>query len=82
MKDYKGYLVCDDYSGYNRLRKEHPDIKLTRCWAHARRRFAEIVKDIPKENKQSSKAYKILLVIEKLFEIETKKEYTETTTTT
>ena len=72
LKDYKGYLVCDDYSGYNRLRKEHPDIKLARCWAHARRRFTEIVKDIPKENKQSSKAYKILLAIEKLFENEAK----------
>ena len=33
----------------------------------------QVQKDIPKENKQSSKAYKILLPIEKLFEIETKK---------
>lgn len=72
LNDYKGYLICDDFSGYNRLRKEHPDIKLARCWAHARRRFAEIVKDVPKENKQNSKAYKILLAIEKLFENETK----------
>ena len=72
LKDYKGYVICDDFSGYNRLRKEHPDIKLARCWAHARRRFADIVKDMPKENKQKSIAYKILLAIEKLFENESK----------
>ena len=72
LKDYKGYVICDDFSGYNRLRKEHPNIKLARCWAHARRRFADIVKDMPKENKQKSIAYKILLAIEKLFENESK----------
>lgn len=72
LKDYKGYLVCDDFSGYNRLAKENTNIKLARCWAHARRRFADIVKDMPKENKKDSKAYEILLSIEKLFENEKK----------
>lgn len=72
LKDYKGYVICDDYAGYNRLRKENPNIKLARCWAHARRRFADIVKDMPKENKPKSIAYKILLAIQKLFENESK----------
>lgn len=72
LKNFNGYLVCDDFSGYNRLVKENPNIKLARCWAHARRRFADIVKDMPRENKKNSKAYEILLAIEKLFENEKK----------
>ena len=70
LENYQGYLICDDYSGYDRLHKEHRDIKLARCWAHARRRFAEIVKDVPREKQKNSKAYKILTEIEKLFENE------------
>ena len=37
LGDYKGYLVCDGYDGYNKL------IEVTRCgcFAHVRRKFVE-----------------------------------------
>lgn len=37
LGDYKGYIVCDGYDGYNKL----PDVKRCGCWAHARRKFVE-----------------------------------------
>lgn len=75
LKDYQGVIVCDDYAGYTKLRKEHPGIRLQRCFAHVRRRFADIVKVLPEENLASSYAVKILTVIGKLFKLEA--EYKE-----
>ena len=37
LGDYKGYIVCDGYDGYNKL----PNVKRCGCWAHARRKFVE-----------------------------------------
>ena len=62
--------ACDDYSGYDILKKNNPNIKLQRCWAHVRRRFADIVKALDSKSKNNSIAYKILLEISKLFELE------------
>lgn len=33
LQGFKGYLMCDGYSGYNKV----PDAKRTACWAHIRR---------------------------------------------
>ena len=33
LQGFKGYLMCDGYSGYNKV----PDAKRTSCWAHIRR---------------------------------------------
>lgn len=30
LQGFKGYLMCDGYSGYNKV----PDAKRTACWAH------------------------------------------------
>ncbi len=75
LKDYRGIIVCDDYAGYTKLRKDNPEIRLQRCFAHVRRRFADIVKVLPEENLASSYAVKILTVIGKLFKLEA--EYKE-----
>jgi hypothetical protein len=70
LSDYAGVVVCDDYAGYTKLKKNNPNIKLQRCFAHVRRRFADIVKTLPKENLSSSYAKKVLDVIGKLFYLE------------
>lgn len=42
--DYKGTVICDDYSGYDCLERESLNqIKLARCWFHWRKRFEDIV---------------------------------------
>ncbi|HCZ25026.1 MAG TPA: IS66 family transposase [Acholeplasmataceae bacterium] len=70
LTDYEGTIVCDDFKGYTKLKKDNPNIKLQRCFAHVRRRFADIVKTLPEENHSSSYAKKILDVIGQLFHME------------
>ena len=37
LNGFHGYLVCDGYAGYNKLR----DITRCGCWAHVRRKFVD-----------------------------------------
>ena len=41
LKDFKGYVHSDGYSGYNKL----DDIIRCGCWAHLRRKFVEAIPD-------------------------------------
>ena len=43
LKDFKGYLQTDAFSGYDRFKKD-PNITLVGCFAHARRKYYEITK--------------------------------------
>jgi transposase len=70
LSDYEGTIVCDDFKGYTKLKKDNPKIKLQRCFAHVRRRFSDIVKTLPEENLSSSYAKRILDVIGRLFHLE------------
>jgi transposase len=65
--DFKGYLQTDAYPGYNLLR-EREDVIVLGCWAHARRKFFEIVK----ATKDTGKAQTALNFIAKLYEVEKK----------
>lgn len=70
LKNYEGVVECDNYSGYNKLKSNNSKIKLQKCWAHVRRRYADILKNLSEKQKKSSKAYLILKEISKLFEDE------------
>ena len=72
LKDFDGYVICDDYSGYDKLRKNRDNIKLQRCWAHARRKYMDILKAMPEKNRKESIAYNIVSKMDKLFKIEEK----------
>lgn len=52
LKDFNGYLVCDDYSGYESV----PNVKLARCWFHAKKKYSDFIKTMTEEQKKSSKA--------------------------
>ena len=43
LRGYKGYVQTDGYSGYDFLDSEQ-DIEHIGCWAHARRKFNDVVK--------------------------------------
>lgn len=47
LKEYKGYLITDCYSGYNDI----PNVMNSYCWAHARRKFIEILDELSLEQK-------------------------------
>lgn len=70
LNNYEGYIICDNFDGYNKLKRENPKIKLQKCWAHVRRRYAEIVKNLPQVKRKDSLAFQILDEISKLFELE------------
>ena len=64
---YKGYLHTDGYAGYHDLGE---DITVVGCWAHARRKFDEAVKSLPKGKAKGSSASQGLTYCNLLFGIE------------
>ena len=48
---------------YHTIEKEREDLKIAGCWAHARRRFDEALKAMPKGSQKHSSAYKALAMI-------------------
>ncbi len=68
LKGFEGYLLTDAYQGYQDI----PYVKNCYCWAHARRKFYEIVKTLKPEQLQESKAYGMIQRIDKLFYAEKK----------
>ncbi|MGB5446158.1 MAG: IS66 family transposase [Psychromonas sp.] len=67
LDGFDGYLVTDDYSGYNAACKKG-NITRVGCWAHARRKFDEALKV---QKKKSGKAQVAINYIAKLYRIET-----------
>ena len=67
LAGYEGYLHTDGYAGYHDLGE---DITVVGCWAHARRKFDEAVKSLPKGKAKGSSASQGLSYCNLLFEIE------------
>lgn len=67
LAGFKGYLHVDGYAGYNKVQ----NVTLVGCWAHARRKFDEALKALPKSQRDASVAAKEgLNFCNKLFAIE------------
>jgi transposase len=67
LRNFKGYLHADGYDGYHRLPE---NITVVGCWAHARRKFDELLQTIPKDKRDSSDAAKGIAYCDKLFHLE------------
>lgn len=67
LAGYKGYLHTDGYAGYHDLGE---GITVVGCWAHARRKFDEAVKSLPKGKAKGSSASQGLTYCNLLFGIE------------
>lgn len=48
LSGHKGILITDGYQPYHTLMKKSHTIQVAGCWAHVRRKFAEIVKYVKK----------------------------------
>jgi transposase len=68
LEGYRGYLQTDGYAGYRAV-LEDPEIRGLGCWAHARRKFVEAQKALPKGT-ASPKLTQILSWIGKLYGLE------------
>ena len=67
LTGFHGYLHTDGYAGYHSLPE---GITVVGCWAHARRKFDEAVKSLPKGKAKGSSASQGLAYCNLLFEIE------------
>lgn len=68
LSGFKGLLQTDGYGGYNGF-DSNPEVIRAACWAHVRRKFADIVK--ANKNAPPGKAHAAVLYIRKLYAIET-----------
>ena len=67
LNGFQGYLHVDGYAGYHNL----PDgITIVGCWTHARRKFDEAVKALPKGKAKGSSAMQGLAYCDRLFSLE------------
>ena len=67
LEGFRGYLHTDGYAGYHSLSEE---IVVVGCWAHARRKFDEALKSLPKGKAKNSAAWQGLDYCNQLFAIE------------
>jgi transposase len=70
LGDFHGYVQTDGYSGYDFLDKEKYIVHLG-CWAHARRKFMDVIKAQGKKRK-SGAADEAMRYITKLYALEKK----------
>lgn len=72
-KDFKGILMTDGLEQYHKLARESEGVTNAYCMAHARRHFANAIKEIGKDNEKaikSSIAYKALVRIGAIYNLE------------
>ena len=77
LKDFKGIVVCDGYSAYRKLDRKNPEIIFAGCWSHARRRFAEALKALPKTAQKNAKetvAYEAVSRIAAIYHLDNQME--------
>ena len=67
LTGFRGYLHTDGYFGYHNLPE---GITVVGCWAHARRKFDEAMKSLPKGKAKNSSAAQGLAYCNLLFKIE------------
>ena len=67
LAGYRGYLMTDDYAGYNGIATQD-GVERLGCWAHARRKFIEAQKAQPKG--KTGRADMALNLINKLYAVE------------
>lgn len=69
LKGFQGICVTDGYQAYHSIDKEREDLIVAGCWAHARRGFADVVKTLPGDKKETT-AYKALQLIQTMYRYE------------
>jgi transposase len=69
LEGFTGFLHTDGYQVYHNL---PPDIIVVGCWAHARRYWEKMYKNLPKDKRKGSDAECGLAYINALFDLERK----------
>ena len=72
LDEYKGYVQTDGYGGYDFI-DNNPDMHHVGCWAHARRKFTDVIKASGKSSSAKSRtgnAEKAVGYIGKIYAVE------------
>ena len=64
LKNFSVVCVTDGYQVYHTLEEEREDLTIAGCWAHARRRFDEAIRALPKARRKDTLAYLALKQIQ------------------
>ena len=67
LREFKGVCVTDGYQVYHTIGNEREDLIIAGCWAHARRRYDEALKALPKAGQKTSLAYLALKQIQAIY---------------
>ncbi len=67
LKDFSGVCVTDGYQVYHTLEGERQDLTIAGCWAHARRRYDEALKALPKDKRKDCLANTALKMIRAIY---------------
>ena len=67
LKEFSGVCVTDGCQVYHTIEGEREDLRIAGCWSHARRRFDEAVKALPKAKQKDSRAYLALTMIQAIY---------------
>ena len=67
LRNFNGTCVTDGYQVYHTIGNEREDLRIAGCWSHARRRFDEAVKALPKAKRKDSRAYLALTMIQAIY---------------
>ncbi len=64
LKDFSGVCVTYGYQIYHTIENEREYLKIAGCWSHAKRRFDEAVKALPKVKRKDNRAPLALTMIQ------------------
>ena len=68
LKGFEGILVCDGYQVYHTLEdRDDTKFRVSGCWAHARRPFAEVVKSLGADKAAGTVAGEALIQIQNIY---------------
>lgn len=68
LKGFEGILVCDGYQVYHTLGdRDDTKFRVSGCWAHARRPFAQVVKSIGADKAAGTVAGEALIQIQNIY---------------
>ena len=77
LNDYTGVIMADGYEPYHIVaRKSNGDIVVAGCWAHVKRKFAEIIKVDPK-NSIGTVAFEANYKIAKIYKVDNKMKHAD-----
>ena len=70
LGSYVGFVQIDGYAGYNLLFTKAGPRQRVGCMAHVVRKFKDFLKSVPKDQRASQPAVKIVKMIKELYDIE------------